>query len=79
VVHLASPSNANSSDLLDMTPSSPSSFNDPALVVGQSYTDSTAGVTITPISASSTGASVRVTFGSSTVVAPPTNLTGVVH
>ena len=79
VVHLASPSNANSSDLLDMTPSSPSSFNHPALVVGQSYKDSTAGVTITPISASSTGASVQVTFGSSTVLAPPTNLTGVVH
>src|SRR5712691_10489937 len=65
VVHLASPSNANSSDLLDMTPSSPSSFNDPALVVSQSYADSTAGVTITPISASSTGASVQVTFSAS--------------
>ncbi len=79
VVHLASPSNSNSSDLLDMTPSSPSSFNDPALVVGQSYKDSTAGVTITPISASSTGASVQVTFGQSTVLAPPTNLKGVVQ
>src|SRR5713101_3654445 len=79
VVHLASPSNSNSSDLLDMTPSSPSSFNAPALVVGQSYKDSTAGVTITPISASSTGASVRVTFGQSTVLAPPTNLKGVVQ
>ncbi len=79
VVHLASPSNSNSSDLLDMTPSSPSSFNHPALVVGQSYKDSTAGVTITPISASSTGASVQVTFGSSTVPTPPTNLTVIVQ
>jgi hypothetical protein len=66
VVHLASPSNSNSSDLLDMTPSSPSSFSHPALVVGQSYTDSTFGVTITPISAGSTGATVQVTFGTST-------------
>ena len=79
VVHLASPSNSNSSDLLDMTPSSPSSFNHPALVVGQSYKDSSAGVTITPISASSTGASVQVTFGSSTVPTPPTNLTVIVQ
>jgi hypothetical protein len=66
VVHLASPSNANSSDLLDMTPTSPTTFNDPALVVGRSYTDSTAGVTITPISAGSTGATVQVTFGTGT-------------
>ncbi len=79
VVHLASPSNSNSSDLLDMTPSSPSSFNHPALLVGQSYKDSTAGVTITPISASSTGATVQVTFGSSTVPTPPTNLTVIVQ
>ena len=66
VIHLASPSNSNSSDLLDMTPSSPSSFSHPALIVGHSYKDSTSGVTITPISASSTGASVQVTFGPST-------------
>jgi hypothetical protein len=79
VVHLASPSNANSSDLLDMTPTSPSSFNHPGLVVGQSYTDLTAGVTITPIAASSSGATVQVTFGSSTVPTPPTNLTVIVQ
>jgi M6 family metalloprotease-like protein len=66
VVHSASTSNSNSSDLLDMTPSSPSSFSHPALVVGQSYKDPTSGVTITAISASSTGATVQVTFGMST-------------
>jgi hypothetical protein len=68
VLHLATPSNANSDDLLDMTPSSPSSFSHPALVAGSSYTDSTAGVTITPSGISSTGATVQVTFGPLTCV-----------
>jgi len=63
--HLASPSNANSSDLLDLTPTSPSSFSHPALVVGQSYTDSASGMTITPTSVSSTGATIQVSFGQS--------------
>jgi hypothetical protein len=62
VFHLASPSGGNSSDLLDLTPTSPSSFSHPALVVGSSYTDSTAGVTITPVSAGTT-ATLQVTFG----------------
>jgi hypothetical protein len=60
--HLASPSNANSSDLLDLTPTSPSSFSHPALVVGQSYTDSTSGLTIIPTAVSITGATVQVTM-----------------
>lgn len=62
VFNLASPSNANSSDLLDITPGDSNITND-ALTVGQSYTDSTAGVTIAPVAVSSTGASVQVTFG----------------
>src|SRR5205814_10534052 len=66
VFHSASPSNANSSDLLDLTPTSPASFSHPALVLGQSYTDSTAGVTITPTAVSSTGATVQVSYGPST-------------
>jgi len=73
VFHSASPSNANSSDLLDLTPSSPASFSHPALVAGQSYTDATTGITITPVSVSSTGASVQVTLGSGTcTLANPT-------
>lgn len=47
--------------LLDLT--STSSWSDPALVIGQSFTDSAAGVTITPISVGSAGATVRVSFG----------------
>jgi len=63
VIHLASPANSNSSNLSDMTPTTPSSFSAPALVLGQSYSDSSAGITITPVSVSSTGASVQVTIG----------------
>jgi hypothetical protein len=66
VFHAASPSNANSSDLLDITPSSPASFSHPALVAGQSYTDANTGITITPVSVSSTGASVQVMLGTGT-------------
>ena len=65
VVHLASPSNVNSSEILDMTPTSPATFFDPGLIVGQSYQDATAGVTITPVSVGST-ASVQVTLAGAT-------------
>jgi hypothetical protein len=61
VIHTGSESSANSSYLLDMTADT-SSWNDPALVVGQSYSDPDAGVTITVLSADSLGASVSVTF-----------------
>jgi len=61
VVHIASPSNANSSDLLDMNPAATWGYA-MALDVGQSYTDSTAGVTITPTAVSSLGATVQVTM-----------------
>ena len=71
VFHSASPSNTNSSDLLDLTPSSPASFSHPALVTGQSYTDSATGITVTPVSVSITGASVQVTLG--TGVCTPAN------
>jgi hypothetical protein len=63
VLHTGSPSDGNSSYLLDMTPIT-ASWSDPALVVGQSFTDPNAGVTITPVSVSSTGATVSVSFGS---------------
>jgi len=65
VLHLGSPWNANSSNLLDLTPTSPSSFSHPALVLGQSYTDSTVGVTIRPTAVSSSGATVQISFGPS--------------
>jgi Gametolysin peptidase M11/NPCBM-associated, NEW3 domain of alpha-galactosidase len=68
VVHTGSPSNSDSSYLLDMTPASASQYwsdwSDPALDVGQSFYDPTSGVTIAPVSVSSTGAAVSVSFGS---------------
>jgi hypothetical protein len=66
VVHLASPSDPNSSDLLDMTAGT-SSWTDPALVVGQTFTDATSGVSIVVNSVSGTGATVAVTLSG----APP--------
>lgn len=49
--------------LLDMTPET-SSWFDPALPVGRTYQDSTAGFSIAPIACSSAGCSVLVSFSS---------------
>jgi hypothetical protein len=68
VVHTGSPSNGNSSYLLDMTPASGlqnwSDWSDPALVEGRSFFDPDSGVTISTMSVSSTGAVVSVNFAS---------------
>lgn len=67
--HLGADGNGNSSELIDMTPATPTfdGWYDPSLVAGQSFTDSTAGVTITPTTVSSSGATVQITInGSST-------------
>ena len=61
LAHTASPSNRDSSRLLDMTPAT-SSWYDPALVTGRAYYDQAAGVTITPAWANSVNAGVTVTF-----------------
>jgi MG2 domain-containing protein len=66
LVHTGSESSANSVYLLDMTPGSGSSISydwrDPAIVIGQSFSDPNSGVTITPLSVSSTDAIVSVSF-----------------
>ena len=67
VIHMGSESSGNTSNLLDLTPAT-SSWFDPALVAGQSYSDSAAGVTITVLSVNSSGASVSVTFSAATCV-----------
>ncbi len=67
LIHLGTESNANSSDLLDMTPASGSTlywdWNDPALEVGQSFEDIDAGMIITTdsVSASQTTVTVNLT------------------
>ncbi len=72
VVSLGDPANGNNQYQLDMTPET-TTWADSALVPGKSYTDAAAGVTITPLSVSDTGAQVQVTFGST----PPPTCTNV--
>lgn len=62
VVHTGSEASADSSYLLDMTPET-SSWSDPALVVSRSFSDPGSGVTITPRSVGSAGATVDVVLG----------------
>lgn len=64
IVRTGTDNDINSSFLLDLTPNSSaySDWNDPALVMGQSYSDAAAGVTITPTAVGSTGATVYVTL-----------------
>jgi hypothetical protein len=62
VIHTGSESSPDTSYLLDMTPDTASWF-DPALGVGQSFYDPTAGVTISVLSADNAGASISVSFG----------------
>jgi len=62
VVHTGSESGGNTANLLDMTPSSSTYYdwNDPALDVGQTFSDPSSGVTIRVVSAAASGASVSV-------------------
>src|SRR6266536_1836937 len=60
--HIGTDGDSNSSDLLDMTPATVTYYAwfDPSLVVGQSFQDSGAGVTVTPTAVSSSGATVQI-------------------
>jgi len=72
--HLGTDGYGNSSELLDMTPATPTSgfWYDMSLVVGQSFQDSTAGVTFTPTAVSSAGATMQISLnGSSCAQANP--------
>ncbi len=62
VVHLGTDSSPNSSDLLDMTPAT-TSWMDPALDTGLSFTDPSNGTTISTVGVNSTGATIAVTLG----------------
>jgi hypothetical protein len=75
--HLGTDNDGNSSDLIDMTPATVTYYGwwDPSLVVGQSFTDATAGVTFAPTALSSAGATVQITMngnGSACTAANPT-------
>jgi len=65
--HIGTDGNGNSGDLLDMTPATPTTTGwwDMSLAVGQSFQDSTAGVTFTPTAVSGSGATVQITVSGS--------------
>src|SRR5712691_2920502 len=67
--HLGTDGDGNSSDVLDMTLATLtlSGWLNMSLVVGQSYQDSTAGVTFTPTAVSSAGATVQITMNNGSV------------
>jgi hypothetical protein len=71
--HLGTDGDGNSGFVLSMTPSNPApGWFDDSLAVGQSFQDSTAGVTFTPTAVSSAGATVQITMnGSSCTQANP--------
>ena len=76
VIRTGSEASGDTSYVLDMTPLT-SSWSDPALTVGTSFSDPDAGVTIDVVSAGSSGASVFVTLvtrpsPTPTPTAPPT-------
>jgi hypothetical protein len=61
VVHSGSEASANSSDLLDMTPTT-SSWSDPALGVDRAFTDPDSGLRMVPVVVNGGSAAVSVTF-----------------
>ena len=64
LIHTGAPSDPNSSDVLNMNPQNTSAL-DWVLGVGETYTDATAGVTITVTSANASGATMNITLGTS--------------
>src|SRR4030095_12294617 len=62
VIHTGTEGYSFDEYLLDMTPST-AAFSDAALVVGSSYNDANINMTMTPISVSSSGAAVSISFG----------------
>jgi hypothetical protein len=67
VIHIGTDNSPNSSDLLDMTPAT-TSWMDPALDTGLTFTDPNTGTTINTVSANSSGATVSVTLGGGSTV-----------
>lgn len=65
--HLGTDGDGNSSLLLNMTPATPTYSFEMSLAVGQTFMDSTAGVTFTPTAVGSTGATVQIALNSGSV------------
>lgn len=75
--HIGTDGDGNSGDLLDMTPGTLTSgfYYDQSLAVGQSFVDSTAGVTVTTTAADTSGATLQVTLNGSSSTASSVSLT----
>jgi len=74
LIHQGTDGDGNSSQLLDMTPATPTSrgWFDASLAAGQSFADSSAALAITPTNVSSAGATVEITMnGSACTLANP--------
>ena len=54
-------SGSDDTEIVDMTPATPGTFTDSALVAGQTYSDATVGLSVTVTSASSSALTVNVT------------------
>ena len=67
VVRTGSETTGNSSFLVDMTPET-TALSDPAPVVGRTFADAGAGISIRPTSVGTSGAAVAVTVGSTACV-----------
>lgn len=65
MVNLNQEQNSEENYMLDMTPET-ASRSDPALTVNRTYTDDEIGISFTPLSVTSSGATINVSFGSST-------------
>ena len=84
VIHTGDEASSDSSYLLDLTPET-SSWNDPGLIVGSSFTDAVSGVTLTPEvpCSNSLNGSIYVSYGAlacvrgvpDITIAPTTNQT----
>lgn len=70
--HLGTDGDGGSSQLLDMTPGTQpdSSWFDSALALGQSYSDTAAGVTFAPTSVTTTAATVQITMSTGPTCTP---------
>lgn len=69
VIHKGTDNDGDTSDLLDMTPNSQYfDWDDPALVMGDSFYDPTTGLIISTESTNSNAASVSISFGPQTCV-----------
>jgi hypothetical protein len=68
VFHQQTDGNGTENYLLDMTPGSMMLQFDPALILGQSFTDLNAAITFTPVSVTSTSATVSVSYGAAPCV-----------